>query len=343
MQTGTEPTLLRTGPTLSRTGPTSSRSGPALSRRGLLGAAVLAGPLALALPGAQADAADAVNAAGAAGAADGARRRLRRLEADYPGRIGVAVLDTGSGRFLGYRARERFAMCSTFKAPAVAAVLRVARREDPGLLDRLVRYTAADVEQAGGGAVTSKHVETGLTVRELCDAAITYSDNCAANLLMRRIGGPGAVTGFLRTLGDRHSRLDRWEPELNTNLPGDPRDTTTPAAMARSLGLMSLGGALAPPDRAQLNAWLVANTTGDKRIRSVLPGSWRVGDKTGTGERGSMNDIAVAWPPGAAPLVICVYTTRLDAETPGDDRVVAEAADIAVSAVSAVSVGSALV
>ncbi|MEU8485630.1 class A beta-lactamase [Streptomyces sp. NPDC048641] len=293
------------------------------SRRTLLGAAALA-PALLSVPG-------TASATPSSDTGGDARRRLRELEAGYPGRIGVHALDTGTGAVLAYRAHERFAIASTFKVLAGAAVLRRAREEEPGLLDVLIRYGRDDLVAASPR--TEMHLETGMTVRELCDAAITYSDNTAANLLMRRIGGPAGVTAFARSLGDSVTRLDRWETDLNTNIPGDRRDTTTPAAMTADLRALVLGDALHPLDRGQLTRWLVENTTGDKRIRAGLPTGWRVGDKTGSPAYGGVNDVAVAWPPGGgAPLVVCVYTTRLDPDTPGEDRIAADITRICVDA-----------
>ncbi|WP_030785278.1 class A beta-lactamase [Streptomyces sp. NRRL S-920] len=291
------------------------------SRRALLGAAAAA-PVFLSVPG----------TAHATPSTD-ARRRLRELEKGYPGRIGLHALNTGTGATLGYRADERFAIASTFKVLAAAAILRRAREEEPGLLDTVIRYGRDDLVTYSPRC--EMHLATGMTVRELCDATITYSDNAAGNLLMRRIGGPSGITRFARSLGDPHTRLDRWETDLNTNIPGDPRDTTTPAAMTANLRKLVLGDALAPLDRDQLIRWLVENTTGDKRIRAGLPEGWRVGDKTGSPAYGGINDVAVAWPPkGGAPLVISVYTTRLDPDTPGEDRIAADMTRIAVDALT---------
>ncbi|MFE6152894.1 class A beta-lactamase [Streptomyces sp. NPDC057889] len=293
------------------------------SRRTLLGAAALA-PVLLSVPG-------TAGAAPSPEAGGDARRRLSELEAGYPGRIGVHALHTGTGAVLAYRAHERFAIASTFKVLAASAILHRAREQEPGLLDVLIRYGRDDLVAASPR--TELHLETGMTVRELCDAAITYSDNTAANLLMRRIGGPAGVTAFARSLGDSVTRLDRWETDLNTNLPGDRRDTTTPAAMTADLRALVLGDALHPLDRGQLIRWLVENTTGDKRIRAGLPPGWRVGDKTGSPAYGGVNDVAVAWPPGGgAPLVVAVYTTRLDPDTPGEDRIAADITRVAVDA-----------
>ncbi|MBV9140924.1 MAG: class A beta-lactamase [Pseudonocardiales bacterium] len=254
---------------------------------------------------------------------------LSRLETGYAGRIGVYGLDTGSGAELGYRAQERFAMCSTFKMLAVAAILQ-RHRSDSGLLDRLVRYDRSSV--IANSPVAAEHVAEGLTVSALCEAAITYSDNTAANELLRILGGPGAVTAFARTLGDGVTRLDRWEPEMSMVPPGDQRDTSTPAMMAVDLRALTLANALDPARRDQLTTWLLANTTGATRIRAGLPASWRVGDKTGTGFRTELNDLAIVWPPRRAPLIISIYTVRTDPTASPDHHVLAAAAAIVARA-----------
>ncbi|MEU5899304.1 MULTISPECIES: class A beta-lactamase [Streptomyces] len=299
------------------------------SRRTVLGTAAAA-PVLLSVPGTASATAPAASAAPAT--PSDAAHRLRALEESYPGRIGVHALHTGTGAVVAYRADERFAIASTFKVLAAAAILRRAREQEPGLLDVLIRYGRDDLVTYSPR--TEMHLETGMTVRELCDATITYSDNSAANLLMRRIGGPAGVTEFARSLGDSRTRLDRWETDLNTNIPGDRRDTTTPAAMTANLRELVLGKALHPLDRGQLIRWLVENTTGDKRIRAGLPEGWRVGDKTGSPAYGGVNDVAVAWPPKQAPLVVSVYTTRLDPDTPGEDRIAEDITRIAVDALT---------
>jgi beta-lactamase class A len=196
-------------------------------------------------------------------------------------------------------------MCSTFKFLAAALVLsRVDRSEER--LDRRIVYSPQDL--VAHSPVTQHHAgPDGLTVGELCEAAMTESDNTAANLLLASFGGPGAVTLYARSLGDEVTRLDRIEPELNQALPGDPRDTTSPAAMASNLSRTVLGSALSEPSRAQLITWLVANRTGDRRLRAGFPPGWRVGDKTGTGMNGAAADIAVVWAPERAPLVVAAY------------------------------------
>ncbi|WP_292975450.1 class A beta-lactamase [Mycobacterium sp.] len=258
---------------------------------------------------------------------------LAALEKQLPGRLGVCALDTGSPASLRYRADERFLMCSTAKTLSVAAVLQRSARE-PGLLDRLIRYDQADVLE--WAPVTSKHVDTGMTVEALCDAAITVSDNTAANLLVRLLGGPPAVTTFARSLGDNVTRVDRLEPDLNVTAPGDIRDTSTPGQMALNLRTLVLGDPLPPAPRTRFADLLKANTTGGKAIRAGLPRQWVVGDKTGSGAQGESNDLAIAWPPGRAPIVVAVYTAPDDPRVPADRarQIIARAATIAASALA---------
>ncbi|MCF6476304.1 class A beta-lactamase [Nonomuraea sp. MG754425] len=257
-----------------------------------------------------------------------ARKELRALEAAFRGRIGAYAVDTATGRTVSYRAGERFPMLSTFKAPLCAAVLHRARTREPGLLNRRVTWTAADMTP--NSPVTAKHLKDGLTVSELCVAAITQSDGTASNLLMDLIGGPAGLTAFFRTLKDPASRMDRRHPALNDWTPKDRRDTTTPAAMAGDLRALATGGALHPEDRRQLVSWLRASKLGAERIPAGLPGTWTIGHKTGTNSDGfgGGNDIAVIWPgKGAAPIVMAVYTNR----TPGlptDNATIARTATV---------------
>lgn len=199
----------------------------------------------------------------------------------------------------------------------------------PGLLQQRVTYGRSDL--VSYSPVTERHVDTGMTVAELCAATIQYSDNTAANELMKLIGGPAAVTAYARSIGDDTFRLDRWETELNTALPGDLRDTTTPAAMAASLRVLVLGDALPAAQRAQLIEWLRGNKVGDKRIRAGVPAGWRVGDKTGTGDYGTTNDAGVLWPPSRAPIVLAVYYTQTRADAKAKDDVIATATRIAIA------------
>lgn len=266
--------------------------------------------------------------AGASRAEDGA---LAALERRSGGRLGVFALDTGSGRTVAHRGNERFAMCSTFKLLAGAFVLaRVDRGEER--LDRIVPYTARDLITYS--PVTEKRAGAGMTVGGLCDAAITLSDNTAANLLLASFGGPQGLTAYLRTLGDAATRLDRIEPALNEARPGDPRDTTTPAAMGATLRRLLAGDALPQAGRAQLAEWLIACRTGDARIRAGVPAGWRVGDKTGTGGNGATNDVGIVWPPGRASIMLAIYYAGSPAAQQVRDATVAEAARIALAVLS---------
>lgn len=254
-----------------------------------------------------------------------ASEQLRQLEADFKGRIGVFALDAGSGEHLGHRADERFPFCSTFKMMLAAAVLGRSVHE-PRLLQQRLAYSKRDL--VSYSPVTEKHTGAGMTVAALCEATVQVSDNTAANVLMKRLGGPAAVTAFARSIGDETFRLDRWETELNTAVPGDPRDTTTPEAMGRSLQRLALGDALPALQRSQLQEWLRGSTTGAQRIRAGVPADWSVGDKTGTGDHGTANDIAVVWPPHRAPLLLTVFTTQPAQDAKPRNDVIAAAARI---------------
>ncbi len=229
-----------------------------------------------------------------------AAARLAELERKNGGLLGVAALNLATGARIGHRNAERFPMCSTFKLLAGAFVLsRVDRGQER--LDRRIVYGKDKLIPYA--PVAEKHADgSGLTVAELCHAAITLSDNVAANLLLESFGGPAALTAWLRSIGDEVTRLDRWEPELNEGAPGDPRDTTTPDAMLDTMRRTLFGDALSEASRKQLADWAVATSTGGKRLRAGFPADWRAGDKTGTGQRGMTNDIAVAWPAKEGPV-----------------------------------------
>lgn len=254
---------------------------------------------------------------------------LVELEKKSGGRLGVAILDTESGERAGRRVDERFPMCSTFKLLLAAAVLaRVDANAER--LDRRIDFGERDLLEHAPVA-RARVKEGALSIAELCDAAITMSDNTAANLLLQAIGGPAALTAYVRTLGDTATRLDRNEPMLNEALPGDARDTTTPAAMLGCVEALLVGGALAPASRERLTAWLVANKTGDQRLRAGVPKSWRVGDKTGTGERGTTNDVGILWPPSRKPLLIAAYITDSSAPLAARNAVLAGVGRLAVT------------
>ncbi len=231
---------------------------------------------------------------------------VAQAEKQSGGRMGVALLDTGTGQIFGHRMDEPFPMCSTFKVLAVAAVLS---RVDEGReqLQRSVPVRQADILKYA--PIASKHIGAGMTIAELCEATITLSDNTAANLLLSSLGGPAAVTAFARRIGDPHTRIDRIEPALNEAAPGDLRDTTTPRAMARDLNSLVLGSALSAASRALLKDWMVRCQTGDKKIRSAVAKDCLVADKTGSGDQNTSNDIGIIWPGKLAPVVLTIYLT----------------------------------
>ncbi len=252
----------------------------------------------------------------------GAQRRLAEIQNAAGGRLGVAALDSATGETLGHRADERFAMCSTFKLLAAACVLS---RVDAGQerLDRHVRFSKSDLVTYS--PVTERHAGTDrMTLADLCEAAITQSDNTAGNLLLASFGGPASLTAFARSLGDQVTRLDRIETALNEATPGDPRDTTTPAAMLASMRMLLLEKRLSESSRRQIVEWLVANKTGDKRLRAGIPAAWRIGDKTGSGDHGATNDVAIMWPDGGGPILVTVYFAESKLDADARNAVIAE-------------------
>ncbi|WP_157220517.1 class A beta-lactamase [Flavisphingomonas formosensis] len=249
--------------------------------------------------------------------------RFQILEKIGGGRLGVAVYDGETQRYNGWRGHERFPMCSTFKLLAAALVLH---RVDRGVesLDRRVTYGQDSI--VAYSPVTEQRIASGMTVGELCEAAITRSDNTAGNLLLASFGGPPALTAFARRLGGGRTRLDRTETELNSALPGDRRDTTTPRDMVDMMRRLFFGRALSAPSRTILLGWLGANQTGARRLRAGLPSGWTIGDKTGTGDNGTANDVAILWPPGRRPMLIAVYLTQAPGASASLDAIIAEVA-----------------
>lgn len=235
---------------------------------------------------------------------DAFARALDAIEAENGGKLGIAVLDTATGRRFARRGDERFPLASTFKVLLAGAILA---RVDAGgdRLDRTIAVAASDI--VAFSPVVQRNVGRTMTVGALCEATVTRSDNAAANLLLHAVEGPAGLTRFVRTLGDGVTRIDRTEPAMNEALPGDPRDTTTPSAMVGNLAALLVGATLAPASRARLTAWMVGSRTGDDRLRAGLPRGWRVGDKTGLSRRGDTNDVAIAWPPSRPPLLIAAY------------------------------------
>lgn len=259
---------------------------------------------------------------------------FRRLEKRSGGRLGICVLDTGTGRVSGHRIDERFAMCSTFKLPLAAFALHQA---DQGLVRLDTVLPIAESDRVSHHPVTGPFIgKGGMTLEALVKAAQTTSDNVAANVALRHLGGPSVFTAWLQTLGDRATRLDRYEPGLNFVPPGEKRDTTTPRAFSVTVAKLTTGNVLTPASRQTLVQWTVETKTGLKRLRAGLPATWLAGDKTGTASSDGMapkvNDVAITWPPGRAPLVIsCFYEgPELGQNNSTEmDKVHAEAARIA--------------
>lgn len=245
---------------------------------------------------------------------------LAKLEARSGGRLGVAVIDLASGEKAGHRASERFPMCSTFKMLASAAVLA---RIDAGkeTLDRRVHYEKKDL--VDHSPFTGKNLAKGMTIEELCEASMIVSDNTAVNLMLEGIGGPAGMTAYIRTLGDEVTRLDRIETMMSESRPGDPRDTTSPEAMAGNVRRLVLEEALSPASRQLLTGWLMANQTGDARLKAGLPKGWRAGEKTGSGGYGTTNDVGIFWPPNRQPVIISAYLTQSTQSRDGQNATLA--------------------
>lgn len=264
---------------------------------------------------------NAHDAPGANPATDRLRATLAGLEASSGGRLGVAAVRADGRGGFSYRGDERFPLCSTFKVLAVAAVLR----DHKTSLGRRIRFTRADITP--WSPVTEKFLGEGLTVAELCKAALQHSDNTAGNLILAQLGGPAVLTAFARSLGDRAFRLDRWETELNAAAPGDERDTTTPTAMRDTLnGLIC--GSLLPRDAARrLREWMLGCATGAARLPAGAPHGWRVAHKTGGGDNGTANDVGVLLPEAVdAPLVVCAYLTGSTRPAAENDAILAAVA-----------------
>jgi beta-lactamase class A len=262
---------------------------------------------------------------------------LAAIEGEVGGRLGVAVLDTATGERAGHRADERFPMCSTFKLLAAAAVLE---QIDLGKdrLDRMIPFTADSL--VGYSPVTEARVDGpagvgSMSLRELCAAAVTVSDNTAANLLLVSIGGPEGLTAYARGLGDTVTRLDRIEPDMSESAPGDPRDTTSPAAMLANVQRLVLADGLSPESRERLQNWLLDTKTGPDRLTAGLPDGWLIGHKTGTGGHGTTNDVGILWPPDdRAPLVVAAYLTESPADSPQREAALAAVGEAVSATVS---------
>lgn len=246
-------------------------------------------------------------------------KKLAALEASMDGRIGLFAINTANNQQIQHLTTERFPIQSTFKLMAVSAILKQSMTEEH-LLQQRINYTKKDL--VFWSPITEKHLTDGMTISDLCSAAMIYSDNTATNLIMKKLGGPEAVTAFARSIGDNTFQINSWEPELNSD-PNNLRDTSTPTAMLKSLHKLMLGNVLASPQQKQLVAWMKGNATGDTRIRAGVPKGWIVADKTGSGnDYGISNDIGIIWPPGANPIVIAIYSVHnKKATAPRDDLI----------------------
>jgi beta-lactamase class A len=253
---------------------------------------------------------------------------LAALEAEFDARVGVSVVDTGTGATVSHRADERFGYASSLKALAAAQFLHDV---PAGERDEVVTWTAADVEAAGYSPVTSEHVAHGLPLEQLAEAAVRQSDNTALNLVLDRIGGPAALDRGLAGVGDTTTEVVGREPDLNTIEPGSTADTSTPAAFGADLVALLDGRWLVDGDRTLLLDWMSGNATGDALVRAGAPAGWVVADKSG-GAGGIRNDVAVVTPPGRAPIVVAVFTTRNDPDAEDDDALVARTARVVLEA-----------
>lgn len=234
-------------------------------------------------------------------------QKAAAIEEQLQARVGVAVVDTGSGQSWLYRADERFPMASTAKTLVCAALLQ----QGEPLLHSPILLQPDDIQTYA--PVTKELVGQTLSAFQLCEITLRSSDNTAVNMVLKVLGGPIAVTSFLRTIGDQSTRLDRMEPEVNEATPGDERDTTTPSAMAATMRALLLGSALNPTEREQLVEWLKANEVAGPLLRAGVPSDWLVADRSGSAEYGTRGVAAVLWPAQHAPLVVAVYITETEA------------------------------
>src|ERR1700743_327079 len=232
---------------------------------------------------------------------------LARYERQSGGRIGLYAKNLDTGAQVRWRENERFVMCSTFKASLAALVLtRIDRGQDQ--LERMIPFGPSDIPDWHAPVAKQNLAKGAMSVADMCEAVVEYSDNTCANLLLARVGGPTALTAFWRSTGDSVTRLDHNEPALNLSRPGDPHDTTTPVAMAGTLRRLVFGKVLLPDSRERLVGWMVDCKTGGNRLRGGLPKGWRIGDKTGNNGNDAAGDIAVVWPRLGSPVLICAYT-----------------------------------
>nr|WP_113969713.1 class A beta-lactamase [Rossellomorea aquimaris] len=257
----------------------------------------------------------------------GTGHKFMQLEKKFDARLGVYAIDTGTNRTVAYRPDERFAYSSTFKALAAGLVVQQNSMDE---LDEVITYTRDDLVTYS--PITEQYVDTGMTLREISDAAIRYSDNTAGNLLLQELGGPDGFENVLRKIGDHVTEADRYETDLNSAIPGDIRDTSTARALATNLKALTVDGVLPHDKRTLLTDWMRGNTTGDELIRAAVPKGWEVGDKTGAGGYGTRNDIAIVWPPNRDPIIIAILSSRDTEDAAYDNELIARAAKVTLTA-----------
>nr|WP_264449060.1 class A beta-lactamase Bla1 [Bacillus cereus] len=254
-------------------------------------------------------------------------KEFSQLEKKFDARLGVYAIDTGTNRTISYRPNERFAYASTYKALAAGVLLQ---QNSIDKLNEVINYTKDDLVEYS--PVTEKHVDSGMTLGEIVEAAVRSSDNTAGNILLNKIGGPKGYEKALRQMSDRVTMADRFEAELNEAIPGDIRDTSTAKAIATNLKAFTVGNALPAHKRNILTEWMKGNATGDKLIRAGVPTDWVVGDKSGAGSYGTRNDIAIVWPPNKAPIIIAILSSKDEKEDTYDNQLIAEAAKVVINA-----------
>lgn len=259
------------------------------------------------------------------------QKKIEMLENKSGGKLGLTIVDTSDGTTYSWRGDEKFPLCSTSKVMVVAAILKKSE-SDTNLLAKKITINKSDM--VNYNPITSKYIDSSMTITELSKAALQYSDNAAMNKLLSYLGGPRYATQFARTIGDKAYRLDRNEPGLNTAIPGDSRDTTTPSAMAETLNKLILGTALKKEQKAKLTEWMKGNTTGLNSIKAGLPAEWTVADKTGSGDYGTTNDVAVIWPKNHAPVILTTYFTQPEKDASARKDVLASAAKLIAEAIS---------
>ena len=255
-------------------------------------------------------------------------KEFSQLEKKFDAQLGVYAIDTGTNETISYRPNERFAFASTYKALAAGVLLQ---QNSIDTLNEVIKFTKEDLVDYS--PITEKHIDTGMTLGEIAEAAVRYSDNTAGNILFHKIGGPKGYEKALRQMGDRVTMSDRFETELNEAIPGDIRDTSTAKAIATNLKDFTVGNALPDDKRKVLTDWMKGNATGDKLIRAGVPTDWEVGDKSGAGSYGTRNDIAIVWPPNRAPIIIAILSSKDEKEATYDNQLIKEAAEVVIDAI----------